>query len=157
MNTVSRRTILSLLGSVSILAAAGGCSDEAGPTIVVYKDPSCGCCNGWVKHLAQAGIKTTVRQGATLAAVRKRLGVPDEVASCHTGEIAGYVIEGHVPAKAIQRLLTEKPAARGLAVAGMPIGSPGMEGPNPVPYEVMLFGDFGVRPYMRFFESNPIG
>ena len=156
MNTVSRRSILRLLGSASLLAAAGACSEEPGPMITVYKDPNCGCCNGWVKHLAQAGFKTAVRTGANLAAVRKRLGVPDEVASCHTGEIAGYVIEGHVPAIAIQRLLTEKPPARGLAVAGMPTGSPGMEGPDPGPYEVVLFGDFGVRPYMRFLESNPI-
>lgn len=156
MNTVGRRTILRLLGSVSLLTAAGACSEDTGPTIAVYKDPSCGCCNGWVKHLAQAGFKTAVRQGDDLAAVRKRLGVPDEVAGCHTGEIAGYVIEGHVPAKAIQRLLTEKPTARGLAVAGMPIGSPGMEGPNPAPYDVVLFGDAGVQSYMRFLESNPI-
>lgn len=156
MNTVRRRTILRLLGSVPLLAATGACSENAGPTITVYKDPSCGCCNGWIKHLAQAGFSATAQHGANLAAVRKRLGVPDEVASCHTGEIAGYVIEGHVPAKAIQRLLTEKPTARGLAVAGMPIGSPGMEGPDPVPYDVVLFGDAGVQPYMRFLESNPI-
>lgn len=153
----SRRATLGLLASVSLLPLAIGCAEEAAGTLTVYKDPNCGCCNGWVEHVRAAGFEATVRGDGDLAAVKKRLGVPDPLASCHTAEIGGYVIEGHVPAAAIQKLLAERPQATGLAVPGMPIGSPGMEGENPEPYEVVLFGESGNRPYMTFLESQAIG
>ncbi len=92
-----------------------------------------------------------------LSDVKKRLRVPDSLASCHTGEVEGYVIEGHVPAEAILKLLAEKPKARGLAVPGMPIGSPGMEGPDPEPYDVVIFDDTSSKPFMRFIESRVVG
>lgn len=108
-------------------------------SITVAKRPSCGCCEGWVDHLRKNGFKTTASEVADLASMKARLGVPKKLASCHTAEIGGYVIEGHVPADAIKRLLQEKPKAIGLAVPGMPVGSPGMEGGEPETYDVILF------------------
>ncbi len=90
-------------------------------------------------------------------AVRTRLGVPEDLAACHTAEVAGYVIEGHVQAAALRRFLAEKPNATGLAVPGMPIGSPGMEGGTPEPYEVVLFGPAARRSYMRFVGEKALG
>ena len=97
-------------------------------TVQVWKDPNCGCCKDWIAHLEKNGFATTVIDQGNNAA-RARLGMPQKFGSCHTALIQGYVIEGHVPAADIQRLLKEKPPALGLAVPGMPIGSPGMDGP----------------------------
>lgn len=99
--------------------------------ITVHKDPNCGCCTGWAEHLAKAGFEVKTIDTTTLDAVKKRLGVPTDLAACHTAEVDGYVVEGHVPAAALKRFLNEKPKATGLAVPGMPIGSPGMEGGTP--------------------------
>jgi len=118
--------------------------------ITVHKDPTCGCCSGWVQHLHDAGFGTKVLNTSNINAVKRRLGVPDDLAACHTAEVAGYIIEGHVPAAALKRLLSEKPNARGLAVPGMPIGSPGMEGGKPEKYDVVLFGANGQRTFMSF-------
>jgi hypothetical protein len=98
------------------------------PTLEVWKDPSCGCCKDWVAHLEESGFDVKVFETGNDAA-RARLGIPARLGSCHTGSIAGYAIEGHVPAKDIKRLLREKPKAVGLSVPGMPVGSPGMDGP----------------------------
>jgi len=94
----------------------------------VWKDPQCGCCQAWIEHLQARGFAVEVHDVGNTAA-RKRLGLPERLASCHTAWVGGYVIEGHVPAVDIERLLKQKPAALGLAVPGMPIGSPGMDGP----------------------------
>ena len=123
--------------------------------ITVHRDPDCGCCLGWVQHLQKAGFGTKVLETKDLDAVKKRLGVPDDLAACHTAEIAGYVVEGQVPAMALKGFLAEKPNATGLAVPGMPIGSPGMEGGRPERYDVVLFGPDGRRTYMSFIgEQN---
>jgi len=119
------------------------------PRVTVHKDPNCGCCGGWADHLKQAGFPVDIVNSTDLAAVRKKFGVPEELAGCHTAEIGAYVVEGHVPAAAIKRLLNEKPQARGVAVPGMPLGSPGMDGPPEV-YEVILFGPQGRRSYGKF-------
>jgi hypothetical protein len=124
------------------------------PTILVHKDPNCGCCAGWVRHLKDAGFAVTVEETADLEAVRKRLGVPADLAACHTAEIDGYVIEGHVPALAVRRLLQERPKAIGLAVPGMPAGSPGMEGGLAQAYDVVLFEVDGSRRFMRFVGTK---
>jgi hypothetical protein len=145
---LTRRCVL-IAGAVSTLPF-GTLSAAAEPVITVHRDPNCGCCLGWVKHLQKAGFPTKVLETKDLDAVKTRLGVPDDLAACHTAEVAGYVIEGHVPAAALRRFLAEKPNATGLAVPGMPIGSPGMEGGTPEPYEVVLFGPAGRRSYMRF-------
>jgi hypothetical protein len=125
----------------------------AGPrTLVINKDPNCGCCSGWTEHVAAAGFETRVNEVADLAPLKARLSVPPALASCHTAEIDGYVIEGHVPASAIRRLLSERPPAIGLSVPGMPVGSPGMEMPGGVDetYDVILFGPSGRKVYARF-------
>ena len=102
----------------------------AGPLVVVHKNASCGCCNGWVSHLRKAGFEVEVRNVDNMSPVKERVGVPAGKGSCHTAEVAGYFIEGHVPAADVKRLLAEKPAARGLVLPGMPLGSPGMEQPD---------------------------
>jgi hypothetical protein len=124
--------------------------------ITVHKDPSCGCCSGWVRHLQQAGFLVKTIETADLEPVKTRLGVPAELAACHTAQIGNYVIEGHVPVAALRRLLEDKPSAAGLAVPGMPIGAPGMEGGSPEPYEVVLFGPDGRRTYMRFVGDRAL-
>ena len=110
------------------------------PRMVVHKSASCGCCAAWVEHVQKAGFEVEVRNEENLYAVKEKLGVPLDKASCHTAEIGGYFVEGHVPADDIKRLLKEKPQAKGLALAGMPVGSPGMEVPGmqAEPYGVEL-------------------
>ncbi|MEQ1912289.1 MAG: DUF411 domain-containing protein, partial [Vicinamibacterales bacterium] len=108
-----------------------------------YKTPTCGCCNKWVEHLRNNGFTVRTVNLDRLADVKARHGVPSRVQSCHTGVIDGYVIEGHVPASDIHALLKKRPSVVGLAVPGMPIGSPGMEGPNARPYDVMTFDKQG--------------
>jgi hypothetical protein len=110
------------------------------PLVVVHKSPTCGCCGKWVDHLRAAGFTVQVRDEADMNAVKERVGVPPAKGSCHTAEVGGYFIEGHVPAADVQRLLKEKPVARGLTAPGMPIGSPGMEVPSgeKQPYAVLL-------------------
>lgn len=122
------------------------------PPVLVHKSPTCGCCLSWVEHMRKAGFTVEVRNSDDLDPVKERLGVPDPQRSCHTAEVGGYFVEGHVPADDVKRLLAEKPAARGIAVPGMPIGSPGMEVPGraPSPYVVELVGKDGkVLPYAR--------
>jgi len=111
--------------------------------VVVYKSPWCGCCQGWVEHMRASGFEVTVREQEDLSAIKRMSGIPEQLQSCHTAFVGGYAIEGHVPAGAIERLLAERPSVRGLAVPGMPIGSPGMEGADPEPYEVMTFTQGG--------------
>ena len=122
------------------------------PRMVVTKDPSCGCCTGWAEHVRAAGFPVEIVETDSLNRVKARLGVPQDLAGCHTAEVGGYVVEGHVPASMVKRLLAEKPQAKGLAVAGMPVGSPGMEveGMEPDAYEVVLFGPLGRRAFARF-------
>ena len=147
---IARRRALQGLCALALFAGArDGVAAE--PVIAVTKDPNCGCCNGWVEHLRQAGFAVEVRDVPDINRVKARLGVPRDLAACHTAEVSGYVIEGHVPAVALRRFLTEKPNAKGLAVAGMPVGSPGMEVPDTPDdeYDVVLFGSKR-RTYARF-------
>ena len=150
MNTgsVSRRSALGIVAAALMSPTASQAAQI--PAIRVHKDPNCGCCSGWVRHLEAAGFGVTVQEDTDLRNIRKRLGVPTDLAACHTAEAGGYVIEGHVPAAAIQRLLRERPVATGVAVPGMPVGSPGMEGGIPERYAVVLFGPNGRRTYMEF-------
>jgi len=125
------------------------------PPVVVYKTPSCGCCNGWVEHLREAGFDVEPRDVRDLMSVKIDAGVPTHLTSCHTALIDGYVVEGHVPADVVKRLLAERPAVAGIAVPGMPIGSPGMEGPNPEAYTVEAFTASGGQE--TFAEVDPRG
>jgi hypothetical protein len=151
----TRRAMLVVLASVGGVLFLGR-SGAAEPTITVHKDPTCGCCTGWVHHLQNNGFTTKVVETSRLDPVKARLGVPNELSACHTAEIEGYAIEGHVPAGAIKRLLAEKPRATGLAVPGMPVGSPGMEGGEPETYDVVLFGPALRRTYMRFKADQEV-
>jgi len=110
----------------------------AGEMVDVYKNPNCDCCGKWIDHLKDAGFEVRAHNVMDVPATRKRLGMPDRLGSCHTAKVAGYVVEGHVPAGDIQRLLKEKPKALGIAVPSMPPGSPGMESSKPVPYNTLL-------------------
>jgi len=129
-----------ILGGAALLALVGPAFAQARETVQVYKSASCGCCGAWVEHMRRAGFSVRATDVDDLDAVKARFGVPDELASCHTAIVAGYVVEGHVPAGDVRRLLAEGPRATGLAVPGMPIGSPGMEqGNTREPYQTILF------------------
>jgi hypothetical protein len=118
-------------------------TSATGPRILVHKTPTCGCCADWVKHLQTNGFDVAVHDMQSTATEQRRLGVPGSLQACHTAEVDGYVIEGHVPADLIRRLLNERPQIAGLAVAGMPAGSPGMEMGYKQPYEVIAFNKNG--------------
>lgn len=119
-------------------------SAKASSSIEVYKSPTCGCCEKWVEHLKENGFTVTVHNDPQIMPIKKKQGVPEGLQSCHTAIVDGYTIEGHVPATDIKRLLTEKPKAKGLAVGGMPLGSPGMEmDDRKEPYNVILFDEAG--------------
>lgn len=113
------------------------------PTVTVYKSPTCGCCGKWIAHLRSAGFTVVAHDTDDLNGVQSALGVPFRLGSCHTAKVGNYVIEGHVPADLIQKLLTEHPPLVGLAVPGMVTGSPGMEGPGAVPYDVVAWDRSG--------------
>jgi hypothetical protein len=139
MNTTIRRQLLIALAA---LPFAGFAQQQPARILVeVWKDPNCGCCGEWIKHLEANGFATKVIHGSN-AAMRAKLGIPEQLGSCHTGLVGGYALEGHVPAKDIRRLLKDKPQAVGLAVPGMPVGSPGMDGKiygdRRDPYDVLL-------------------
>lgn len=139
-------TFVVALSACSRNPAATPAASPASPAnaMTVYKDAGCGCCDLWVEHLQAAGFVTQVHERSDMAPVKERAGVPAALRSCHTGEIGGYFVEGHVPAADLQRLLRERPDARGLAVPGMPLGSPGMEVQGRSdPYDVLLVAKDG--------------
>lgn len=127
------------------LANKPSASNEALPTVVVHKSPTCSCCGLWVDHLHAAGFEVEVRNSENLNPIKQSLGIPADKASCHTAQVGDYFVEGHVPAEDIKRLLAEKPDAKGLVLPGMPAGSPGMEMPDgsQQPYTVELVGRDG--------------
>jgi hypothetical protein len=155
---IERRRFLTLVGGLAVAAtpfvALGPA--RARPAMRVHRDPSCGCCEAWVAHVRKAGFDARIEVTDDIDAVKSRLGVPAALASCHTAEIDGYLLEGHVPAEIVTRLLAERPAIRGLAVPGMPIGSPGMETPGmaPEPFRVIAFAGDG---RMSVFADFPRG
>jgi len=129
------------LALAAVFFMACGSTDPS--TITVYKSPTCGCCVKWVDHLEAGGLAVEAINVENMSSIKKKNGVPSELASCHTALVDGYVIEGHVPVEDVIRLLEERPDVAGLAVPKMPIGSPGMEGPNPVRYDVLAFSEDG--------------
>lgn len=136
------RAVSPVIGAIALLASA----QAAAATLEVFKSPYCGCCAAWVEHVRQAGFTVNVTEVEDVAAVAREHGVPDTLRSCHTAKAGKYVIEGHVPAADIERLLKEKPDAIGIAVAGMPAGAPGMDqGPQKQPYNTILFTANGER------------
>lgn len=131
-------------GLLSACGQAELATDSKSPEthMTVYKSPTCGCCQKWVEHIRSNGITVTVVDEPQMNPLKGSLGIPSDLRSCHTAKIGGYLIEGHVPAADILRLSREQPAVQGLAVAGMPIGSPGMEiGDRVDAYTVVAFGE----------------
>lgn len=139
--TVLALVALAAAGTATAVATSG--DGAQGPLITVYKSPTCGCCTAWVTHVKRAGFRVEVHDTINVQPVKDRWGVPTDLISCHTSRVDGYVIEGHVPADLIQRLLRERPAVVGIATPGMPMGSPGMEGGDPEPYDVVTFDKEG--------------
>ena len=139
----------SILALGLLIAAQANAAD---PTITVYKTKTCGCCGKWVDHLRSNGLEPVVNDVPSTAEYRKKFGVPESLMSCHTAVVNGYAIEGHIPAADIHRLLKEKPKATGIAVPGMPIGSPGMEGSRRDAYAVYLFDGSGKT---TVFQKHP--
>lgn len=139
------RTLGAALVLLVPLAAGPAAAAPAERTMIVHKDPLCGCCTTWAEQIEAAGFVVEQRPTSLMAQVKAALGVPDDLVSCHTAEIDGYVVEGHVPVSAIEALLAQRPDVDGIAVPGMPMGSPGMEAPGYAPerYEVVSFGDEG--------------
>ncbi|QEA11918.1 DUF411 domain-containing protein [Comamonas sp. NLF-7-7] len=141
MSTLAPTRRQMLASAAGLAALAAGAAPAAQPMVQVWKDPSCGCCKDWIAHMQANGFATTVHESGN-AGARARLGLPRELGSCHTALVEGYVLEGHVPARDVQRLLSQRPKALGLAVPGMPVGSPGMDGPayggRKDAYEVLL-------------------
>ena len=121
------------------------------PAMTVWKSPLCGCCGKWVEHMENAGFKVTVKNTDTLEKVKKLAGIPEDLQSCHTATVGGYTIEGHVPAKDVKRLLENRPKVEGLAVPGMPSGSPGMENGERDAYDVVTFSRDGKT---KLFSSH---
>ena len=134
---------LPILLTLLALGSGGALAQQAQQTIDIYKSPYCGCCGQWVEHMQAAGFTVRSHNVDDVPAARKQLGMPDSLGSCHTARIGNYVIEGHVPAADVQRLLKEKPKAVGLAVPGMPQGAPGMETARPQPYDTLLVSNDG--------------
>ncbi|MGE0158047.1 MAG: DUF411 domain-containing protein [Gemmatimonadales bacterium] len=137
----------------AMLADAGA---QALPSIVVYKTVTCGCCAGWVEHMRQAGFTVDVRDlpgNNELMQVKMDAGVPGSLSSCHTSLVDGYVVEGHVPADQVKRLLAERPSVAGIAAPGMPAGSPGMDVPNSPPYDIVAWSQDGSM--SRYAEIRP--
>jgi len=142
-----RRRLLIAIAPLALLACA---ETAAAATLAVTKTASCGCCRHWVDHMRKAGFTVTVRDVENVTPTARRLGVPDQLRSCHTAEIGGYAIEGHVPPADIRRLLVKRPKAAG--IAGMVAGSPGMEqGGRSDPYQTILFDRAGKT---RVFASH---
>lgn len=166
-NATRRRLLLALgvLPLTGLAQAAAPLAAKAGATaagaalteVQVWKEPTCGCCKDWIAHMEANGFKVFVNVGGTNA-TRARLGIPQNMASCHTALVGGYAIEGHVPAREVRRLLKEKPAAVGLSAPGMPIGAPGMDTAaykgKKNPYSVMLVAKDGSASVYQTYEGN---
>jgi hypothetical protein len=151
MLTISRRRLVAAFAFLAAVPRAFA----AAPALEVWKMRGCTCCTAWAKHFEAAGFSTKIHEVDDVGAVRSTVGVPADLGGCHTAKVAGYVVEGHVPVAAVQRLLTERPAVIGLAVPGMPAGSPGMEIPGePVQlFDVIAFAADGSRSV--FMEVRP--
>ncbi|HJT70841.1 MAG TPA: DUF411 domain-containing protein [Terriglobales bacterium] len=147
---MKQRAAVSVIASL-ILSATAALSQASAPLVTVFKTSTCGCCGKWVEHLKANGFDVKVQDVNDATAYARQYHVPLNLESCHTALVNGYVIEGHVPAKEIKRLLAEHPKSLGLAVPGMPAGSPGMEGARSESYSVFLFDQNGAASvYARY-------
>ena len=155
-HNITRRKVLGGISTLALTTWTGFARAASSPAIVAYRNPGCGCCEKWAEQLKAAGFEVTMRDDPDLSARRVAAGVPDDLAGCHTAVMGDYVIEGHVPLADIQRLLTEKPKIRGIAVPGMPMGSPGMEmGESRDAHDVVAFATDGSRSIFAKYAANP--
>ncbi len=148
MNKINRNktvlwTVLSSVLAAGLLMLGFQPRTSQAEDLVVYKSPTCGCCKKWVQHMRDNGFSVEVHEQYNVTPKKDEYGVPRRLRSCHTAKIGGYVVEGHVPADVVKRLLEEKPAIAGVAVPGMPMGSPGMEGFRKDPYDIISFTSTG--------------
>ena len=141
--SITRRRVLFALGTVAVIGGGGAFFLEPSPTmaeeVVVYKDPSCECCDLWARHMRENGFAVVIKGVADMEPVKRKAGIPEAMESCHTAYVGGYLVEGHVPASDIKRMLSERPAIKGLAVPGMPSSAPGMDSPEREPFTVLAF------------------
>ena len=141
---ISRRSFLSAAAVALVARPRNLFAASMMPELTVYKSPTCNCCTKWISHMESAGFKVTAHDTNDMDTVKKNFGVPSALQSCHTGVIGGYALEGHVPADVVKKLLAEKPKdVRGLAVPGMPMGSPGMEGGRVDHFNIVAFDKAG--------------
>ncbi len=141
---MNRKAFLALLVFVVAPAAIAGYltlrpNPAAAREVIVHLDPNCGCCHGWITYLRRHGFTVTIKEEQDMGRIKDKLGVPADLQSCHTAEIGGYAVEGHVPLAALEKLLQERPDVAGIASPGMPSGSPGMDGPKE-PNPIYAFG-----------------
>ena len=144
----TRREFMLVVAAV-LASGAVPATAQAKPLVTVYKNPACGCCGDWIKHMVANGFRVDVKNVVDVETIRRRSMVSDSLASCHTALVDGYVIEGHVPASDVRRLLRERPRVIGLAVPGMVVGSPGMETGPAQPYSTIAFDERGARVFAR--------
>jgi hypothetical protein len=139
-------------GACAVFLSAGFAWADGLPVIDVYKNPNCGCCTAWELHLRKMGFTVRDHETQDVSAIRERFGMPESMASCHIAKVGNYLVEGHVPGEDIERLLAKRPSALGLAVPGMPAGSPGMENGSPAQYDTLLVSKDGAS---RVFQRHP--
>ena len=149
---MTNKSVMQSLLAIGLMASLP--LSAADPKMTVYKTSTCGCCAKWVDHLKQNGFDVTVQNVPNTAEYRQKFGVPEKLASCHTGVVNGYAIEGHVPATDIKQLLKTAPKAKGLAAPGMPAGSPGMEAPHSDAYSVLLFDAKGESTVFKQYPAK---
>jgi hypothetical protein len=146
---ISRRVFVLGAGAGLALATIPAAHAQYQPLVTVYKSPACGCCGEWEKHIRANGFRLETKPVADVTPLKRQYGVPESLYSCHTATVGGYVLEGHVPAADVKRLLRERTKTTGLAVPGMVPGSPGMEQGAPQPYSTIAFDDRGTRVFER--------
>ncbi|WP_442754679.1 DUF411 domain-containing protein [Methylocystis sp. JAN1] len=151
----SRRKAALLFAAATSALASAAARGEDGRKMIVHKSPTCGCCGGWAARMRDEGYVVEEINEPDMKAVKARLGVPENMASCHTAELDGYLIEGHAPPQAIAQLLRERPKVAGLAALGMPMGSPGMEMGEPEVYTLYLFDASGAREFGKWLGDKP--
>ena len=155
-HNLDRRLVLGIISTLAVTTWTGIARAVSSPAIIAYRNPGCGCCEKWAEQLKAAGFDVSMQDDPDLSARRAAAGVPDDLAGCHTALMGDYVIEGHVPLAEIQRLLTENPLIKGIAVPGMPTGSPGMEmGESRDAYDVVAFAADGSRSVFAKYAANP--
>jgi hypothetical protein len=158
MNGVNgaRRAILAATGGAAALGVLGVAQAQRATRVEVYKNPSCGCCTEWAKHMRANGFEVRTHEVSDIDPIRRRLGMPQDLVSCHTAIVEGYAIEGHVPAAEVKRMLKERPQAIGLAVPGMPQDAPGMDLNKGEPYDVLLVARDGrYKVYQHYGPKRP--